>query len=168
MHFEPDDGRFPPVAVRTERRQPPASRRPSPWPVRRHVSKNGVTSVQQTAARLTDPADGRAASRAGVDGGRALDTMTASSQLIGDITLSTGLALLEATAVDRRTRRTVNANVAEYSLSVSADVPAFEATPCQSMSAPPIPRARKASVNGGSSVARCPAPMRASTAAQGS
>ncbi len=61
------------------------------------------------------------------DCGHVLNAKTARSQLIGGITFGVGMALLEETHVDAASGRIVNANIAEYLVPVSADIPAIEA-----------------------------------------
>lgn len=55
--------------------------------------------------------------------GRVLNTKTARSQLIGGIVYGLSQALHEHTAIDKRTGRYLNADLAEYLLPVNADVP---------------------------------------------
>ena len=54
--------------------------------------------------------------------GRILNPMTADSQLKGGMVWGLGSALLEATEIDARTGRYVNANLAEYLIATQADV----------------------------------------------
>ncbi len=61
------------------------------------------------------------------DAGRVMNAKTARSQLIGGIVYGLGMALLEETHVDAETGRIVNANIAEYLMPVSADVPDIQA-----------------------------------------
>ena len=58
--------------------------------------------------------------------GRILNPKTARSQLIGGITWGIGMALTEATRLDRRSGRIMNANLGEYLVPVHADVPHIE------------------------------------------
>ncbi len=58
--------------------------------------------------------------------GRILNAKTARSQMIGGIVYGLGMGLTEETAVDPRTGRIVNANIAEYLVPVHADVPRIE------------------------------------------
>ncbi|MBV9521730.1 MAG: xanthine dehydrogenase family protein molybdopterin-binding subunit [Alphaproteobacteria bacterium] len=58
--------------------------------------------------------------------GRVLNAKTARSQMIGGIVYGFGMALFEETAIDRRSGRVVNANIAEYLVPVNADVPQIE------------------------------------------
>src|SRR5206468_3498783 len=51
---------------------------------------------------------------------------TARSQFIGGITMGLGMALMEATRIDKRNGRVVNGNLADYLLPVNADVPAID------------------------------------------
>jgi xanthine dehydrogenase YagR molybdenum-binding subunit len=55
--------------------------------------------------------------------GRVLNAKTARSQLIGGIVYGLGMALFERTAIDDRTGRYLNADLAEYLVPVNADVP---------------------------------------------
>jgi xanthine dehydrogenase YagR molybdenum-binding subunit len=55
--------------------------------------------------------------------GRILNQKTARSQMIGGIVYGLGMALFEETAIDARTGRYLNADLAEYHLPVNADVP---------------------------------------------
>ena len=55
--------------------------------------------------------------------GRILNAKTARSQAIGGIVFGIGMALLEETHVDRNIGRVTNANIAEYLVPVSADIP---------------------------------------------
>ena len=48
------------------------------------------------------------------------------SQLIGGIVMGVGAACLEATRVDQRNARIVNANFADYPVPVNADIPQIE------------------------------------------
>jgi xanthine dehydrogenase YagR molybdenum-binding subunit len=58
------------------------------------------------------------------DVGKVLNPMLARSQILGGITFGIGMALMEATIPDMPTGRMVNANLAEYHVPVSTDVPA--------------------------------------------
>ncbi len=58
------------------------------------------------------------------DVGKVLNPMLARSQILGGITFGIGMALMEATVPDMATGRMVNANLAEYHVPVSTDVPA--------------------------------------------
>jgi xanthine dehydrogenase YagR molybdenum-binding subunit len=58
--------------------------------------------------------------------GRILNAKTARSQMIGGIVYGLGMGLTEATDVDARSARIVNANIAEYLVPVHADVPPIE------------------------------------------
>ena len=60
------------------------------------------------------------------DVGRVVNAKTAASQLRGGIVMGLGLALTEATLVDRRTGRIMNPSLTEYHVPVHADVPAIE------------------------------------------
>ncbi len=55
--------------------------------------------------------------------GRILNSKTARSQLVGGIIYGLGMALWEHTAIDTRTGRYLNADLAEYLLPVNADIP---------------------------------------------
>jgi xanthine dehydrogenase YagR molybdenum-binding subunit len=57
------------------------------------------------------------------DVGKILNPLLARSQLLGGITFGIGMALMEATVPDMNTGRMVNANLAEYHVPVSTDVP---------------------------------------------
>lgn len=59
--------------------------------------------------------------------GRIINQKTAQSQLIGAITMSIGMALLEETVTDPQLGRIVNRNLGEYHVPVNADVPDIEA-----------------------------------------
>jgi xanthine dehydrogenase YagR molybdenum-binding subunit len=54
--------------------------------------------------------------------GRVINPKTAHSQLMGGIVWGLSMALMEATRVDPRTGRIVNANLAEYHVPVNADI----------------------------------------------
>jgi xanthine dehydrogenase YagR molybdenum-binding subunit len=58
--------------------------------------------------------------------GNRLNAKTARSQLIGGIVWGIGMALTEATLLDPRTGRVMNADLAEYMVPVNADVPQIE------------------------------------------
>ena len=60
--------------------------------------------------------------------GNLLNAKTAESQLRGGIVFGIGMALLEETVADTRTGRVMNADLAEYHLPVSADVPPIDIT----------------------------------------
>jgi xanthine dehydrogenase YagR molybdenum-binding subunit len=60
-------------------------------------------------------------------GGKIMNSKTATSQLIGGITMGIGMALLEETITDSRYGRIVNPNLGEYHVPVNADIPAIEA-----------------------------------------
>jgi xanthine dehydrogenase YagR molybdenum-binding subunit len=57
-----------------------------------------------------------------VAAGRILNTKTASSQILGSVVWGIGMALHEETVIDHRFGRVVNANIAEYLISVNADI----------------------------------------------
>jgi len=57
-----------------------------------------------------------------VAAGRILNTKTASSQILGSVVWGIGMALHEATLIDHRFGRIVNANFADYHVPVNADV----------------------------------------------
>jgi xanthine dehydrogenase YagR molybdenum-binding subunit len=57
-----------------------------------------------------------------VAAGRILNTKTARSQIMGGVIWGIGMALHEATHVDHRFGRVMNANIAEYLMPVNADV----------------------------------------------
>ncbi|HTK11945.1 MAG TPA: xanthine dehydrogenase family protein molybdopterin-binding subunit, partial [Ktedonobacteraceae bacterium] len=58
--------------------------------------------------------------------GRILNEKTARSQIIGGTVGGIGMALLEQTAMDARTGRIVNANLADYVVPVHADIPPMD------------------------------------------
>jgi xanthine dehydrogenase YagR molybdenum-binding subunit len=58
--------------------------------------------------------------------GRILNEKTARSQIIGGTVGGIGMALLEQTAMDTRTGRIVNANLADYVVPVHADIPPMD------------------------------------------
>ncbi len=55
--------------------------------------------------------------------GRILNAKTAKSQMMGGIIYGLGMALTEHTAIDARSGRYVNADLAEYLVPINADVP---------------------------------------------
>ena len=57
------------------------------------------------------------------DVGKVLNPLLARSQMLGGITFGIGMALMEGTIPDMATGRMVNANLAEYHVPVSTDVP---------------------------------------------
>ncbi len=57
------------------------------------------------------------------DVGRVINAKTARSQLIGGIVFGIGMALMEETRTDRASGRFANANIADYLIPVSADIP---------------------------------------------
>jgi xanthine dehydrogenase YagR molybdenum-binding subunit len=61
-----------------------------------------------------------------VAAGRILNLKTARSQILGGVVWGIGMALHEETAIDHRTGRIMNANIAEYHVPVHADVPEIE------------------------------------------
>ena len=62
------------------------------------------------------------------DAGRVINPRLAHSQAIGGMVGGIGMALLEATEIDHRDGRVVNANMSDYLVPVNADVPALDAT----------------------------------------
>ncbi|MCV7137325.1 xanthine dehydrogenase family protein molybdopterin-binding subunit [Mycobacterium hodleri] len=62
------------------------------------------------------------------DAGRVVNPKLAHSQAIGGMVGGIGMALLEATDLDHRDGRVVNANMSDYLVPVNADVPALDAT----------------------------------------
>jgi xanthine dehydrogenase YagR molybdenum-binding subunit len=62
------------------------------------------------------------------DAGRVVNPKLAHSQAIGGMVGGIGMALLEATDLDHRDGRIVNANMSDYLVPVNADVPALDAT----------------------------------------
>jgi xanthine dehydrogenase YagR molybdenum-binding subunit len=58
--------------------------------------------------------------------GTILNPLTTKSQLVGGMIWGMSAALLEATEIDRRRARYVNANFADYLIPVNADVPNVE------------------------------------------
>lgn len=61
-----------------------------------------------------------------VDVGRVLSPRTATSQIIGAVTMGLGQALFEETHIDERFGRYINTDLAEYLVPVNADIPALE------------------------------------------
>jgi len=61
------------------------------------------------------------------DAGRIINPKLAHSQAIGGLVGGIGMALLEATHLDHRDGRIVNANMSDYLVPVNADVPALDA-----------------------------------------
>jgi xanthine dehydrogenase YagR molybdenum-binding subunit len=61
------------------------------------------------------------------DAGRVVNPKLAHSQAIGGMVGGIGMALLEATELDHRDGRIVNANLSDYLVPVNADVPALDA-----------------------------------------
>jgi xanthine dehydrogenase YagR molybdenum-binding subunit len=74
------------------------------------------------------------------DAGRVVNPKLAHSQAIGGMVGGIGMALLEATQLDYRDGRVVNANLADYLVPVNADVPALDAAflPAEDTIADPI------------------------------
>ncbi|WAC89212.1 xanthine dehydrogenase family protein molybdopterin-binding subunit [Mycobacterium sp. Aquia_213] len=74
------------------------------------------------------------------DAGRVINPKLAHSQAIGGMVGGIGMALLEATQLDHRDGRIVNANMSDYLVPVNADVPALDATflPAEDTLADPI------------------------------
>jgi xanthine dehydrogenase YagR molybdenum-binding subunit len=74
------------------------------------------------------------------DAGRVVNPKLAHSQAIGGMVGGIGMALLEATQVDHRDGRIVNANMSDYLVPVNADVPQLDASflPGQDTLADPI------------------------------
>lgn len=64
---------------------------------------------------------------ASYDAGRIVNPMLARSQAIGGMVMGIGAALLEATHLDHRDGRIVNANMSDYLVPVNADVPELDA-----------------------------------------
>lgn len=60
------------------------------------------------------------------DSGRIISPKTAASQMIGGVAGGIGMALTEEAVIDYRFGRFVNNNLADYHVSVHADVPAIE------------------------------------------
>ncbi len=58
--------------------------------------------------------------------GRIINVRTATSQMIGGITYGLAMALLEHTAIDKRSGRYLNADLSEYLVPVHTDVPAID------------------------------------------
>ncbi len=58
--------------------------------------------------------------------GRIINVRTATSQMIGGITYGLSMALLEHTAIDKRSGRYLNADLSEYLVPVHTDVPAID------------------------------------------
>ncbi|WP_193043690.1 xanthine dehydrogenase family protein molybdopterin-binding subunit [Mycolicibacterium baixiangningiae] len=61
------------------------------------------------------------------DAGRIINPLLARSQAIGGMVMGIGAALLEATHLDHRDGRIVNANMADYLVPINADVPELDA-----------------------------------------
>lgn len=61
------------------------------------------------------------------DAGRVINPKLAHSQAIGGMVGGIGMALLEATQLDHRDGRIVNANMSDYLVPVNADIPALDA-----------------------------------------
>ncbi len=61
------------------------------------------------------------------DAGRIINPKLAHSQAVGGMVGGIGMALLEATHIDHRDGRIVNANMSDYLVPVNADVPALDA-----------------------------------------
>ncbi|AKS30671.1 xanthine dehydrogenase family protein molybdopterin-binding subunit [Mycolicibacterium goodii] len=61
------------------------------------------------------------------DAGRVVNPMLARSQAVGGMVMGIGAALLEATHLDHRDGRVVNANMSDYLVAVNADVPDLDA-----------------------------------------
>jgi xanthine dehydrogenase YagR molybdenum-binding subunit len=59
--------------------------------------------------------------------GRVINPLLVRSQLLGGMIWGVSFALLEQAVMDRRSSRTLNANLAEYHIPVNADVPGVEA-----------------------------------------
>ncbi|SON58606.1 Putative xanthine dehydrogenase YagR molybdenum-binding subunit [Mycobacterium simulans] len=74
------------------------------------------------------------------DAGRVINPKLAHSQAIGGMVGGIGMALLEATQLDHRDGRIVNANMSDYLVPVNADAPALDATflPAEDMVANPL------------------------------
>jgi xanthine dehydrogenase YagR molybdenum-binding subunit len=74
------------------------------------------------------------------DAGRVINPKLAHSQAIGGMVGGIGMALLEGTQLDHRDGRIVNANMSDYLVPVSADIPALDATfiPTEDKIADPI------------------------------
>lgn len=74
------------------------------------------------------------------DAGRVINPKLAHSQAIGGMVGGIGMALLEATQLDHRDGRIVNANMSDYLVPVNADIPALDATflPAEDKIADPI------------------------------
>lgn len=77
---------------------------------------------------------------ASYDAGRIVNPMLAHSQAIGGMVMGIGAALLEATHLDHRDGRIVNANMSDYLVPVNADVPDLDAEflPGEDLIADPI------------------------------
>ncbi|MGE0220087.1 xanthine dehydrogenase family protein molybdopterin-binding subunit [Mycolicibacterium sp.] len=74
------------------------------------------------------------------DAGRIVNPLLARSQAIGGMVMGIGAALLEATHLDHRDGRIVNANMSDYLVPVNADVPDLDAQylPGEDLIADPI------------------------------
>ncbi|GFG54820.1 acylaldehyde oxidase [Mycolicibacterium agri] len=77
---------------------------------------------------------------ASYDAGRIVNPMLARSQAIGGMVMGIGAALLEATHLDHRDGRIVNANMSDYLVPINADVPELDAEflPGEDLIADPI------------------------------
>lgn len=77
---------------------------------------------------------------ASYDAGRIVNPMLARSQAIGGMVMGIGAALLEATHLDHRDGRIVNANMSDYLVPINADVPDLDAEflPGEDLIADPI------------------------------
>ena len=62
----------------------------------------------------------------GIAAGRIINAKTARSQVMGGVIWGIGMALHEATHIDHRYGRIMNANIAEYLVPVNADVQSVE------------------------------------------
>jgi xanthine dehydrogenase YagR molybdenum-binding subunit len=61
-----------------------------------------------------------------IDAGRMLNPLTARNQIEGAVVMGVGMAMFEATEYDQRTGATINSNLADYVMAVSADCPQID------------------------------------------
>jgi len=63
-----------------------------------------------------------------IDGGRIINTKTATNQIAGAVVMGVGMALLEETIYDPRDGHAINDNFADYMVPVCADLPNIDVT----------------------------------------
>src|SRR5437879_7482318 len=61
-----------------------------------------------------------------MDAGRILNPLTGRNQIEGAVVMGIGMALFEHTSYDRQTSAPINSNLADYVVSVNADVPPID------------------------------------------